>query len=182
MNQFLRSLSLIVTTVWVGGLVWVGLVFAPYLFGLAAKNSTVVPHSGVAAELIGPLLYGSDIVGLCAAALIAMILFVLRYRRCLSMGGRFFLAEIMLAVAAICAAVNYFSYTPALNDVQEKLREAYGGFHLADKTDPLYLEFTYLHQTSTMIFLVGLVVGFVVLICQSRFSESSTGPAFPSSA
>ena len=175
MNQVSRSTSLVMTTIWVGGLIWVGLVFAPYLFGLAAKNSTAVPHSGVAAELIGPLLYGPDLVGLVAAAAIGSILLVLRRRRCVSLGGRFSLSEVLLLVAAICAAVNVFGFTPALNQVQAQLKEAYGGFHLADHADPLYAEFTYLHQTSTLIFLTGLVVAFIVLICQSRFHDLAPG-------
>jgi hypothetical protein len=74
MNQFLRTVSLAVTTIWVGGLIWIGLVFAPYLFILASRNSATVPNSGVAAGLIGPLLYGSDVVGLLAALFIGSIL------------------------------------------------------------------------------------------------------------
>ena len=174
MNQFLRTVSLVVTTIWVGGLIWVGLVFAPYLFGLAAEKSSAVPTTSVAADLIGPLLYGSDLVGLVAAALIGSILIVLRRRQCVSMGGRFYLAEALLVVSIVCAAVNYFGFTPALKKVQVQLREAYGGFHLADQSDPLYAQFTYLHQTSTMIFLLGLTVGFVLLVCQSQFRDLSS--------
>ncbi len=173
MNQFLRTVSLVVTTIWVGGLIWIGLVFAPYLFGLAANNSATVPNTGVAAELIGPLLYGSDVVGLIAVASIGSMLLILRFRHCVSMGGRFYLCEILLVFAAICASVNYFGFTPALNQVQSQLRESYGGFHLADHSDPLYAQFTYLHQTSTAIFLMGLAVAFVVLICHSRFRDLS---------
>lgn len=174
MNQLLRSLAMVLTTIWVGGLVWVGLVFAPYLFALAGRHSEAVPHSGVAAELIGPLLYGSDLVGLVAVGLIGLILFILRRRKCLSMGGRFYVPETLLGLAALCTALNYFRYSPALNSVQEKLRDAYGGFHLADRSDPLYAEFTSLHQTSTAIFLCGMVVAFVVLICQTNYRDQSS--------
>lgn len=173
MNQFLRSASLVVTTIWVGGLIWIGLVFAPYLFGLAANGSTNVPNTGVAAELIGPLLYGSDVVGMVAVALVGTMLAILRFRSCLSMGGRFYLPEILLVVAAVFASINYFGFTPALTQVQSQLRESYGGFHLADRSDPLYAQFTYLHQTSTVIFLLGLAVAFAVLVCQSRFRDVS---------
>ncbi len=176
MNQFLRSTSLVITTIWVGGLIWIGLVFAPYLFGLAAQKTETVPNTSVAADLIGPMLYGSDVVGLIAVAMIGSILMVLRLRRCVSLGGRFYLPEILLAIAAICAALNYFKFTPALKQVQLQLHETYGGFHLADRTDPLYAEFTNLHQTSTVIFLLGLLVAFVILICQSRFRDTSPKP------
>lgn len=176
MNHLLRTVSLVVTTIWVGGLIWIGLVFAPYLFGLAANNSATVPNTGVAADLIGPLLYGSDVVGLIAVASIGSILLILRFRHCVSLGGRFYLAEILLVVAAICASINYFGFTPALNRVQSQLRESYGGFHLADQSDPLYAQFTYLHQTSTAIFLIGLGVALVVLVCQSQFRDTSSQP------
>ncbi len=118
MNQILRTVSLVFTTIWVGGLIWIGLVFAPYLFGLAANNSAAVPNTGVAAELIGPLLYGSDVVGLIAVASIGSMLLILRFRHCVSMGGRFYLPEILLVIAAICAYVNYFIFNNALNQVK----------------------------------------------------------------
>ena len=79
-----------------------------------------------------------------------------------------------LVIALVCAGVNFFVFNPQLNEVQEKLREEYGGFHLANQNDPLYERFTYLHETATMVFLTGMLMAFCLLICLSQFRDLAT--------
>jgi hypothetical protein len=67
------------------------------------------------------------------------------------------LSEAGVVLAVLCAAVNYWEFTPRLKGVQAQLAERYGAFHQADKADPLFQQFTGLHQTSTALFMVGFV-------------------------
>ena len=55
-------------------------VVAPYLFILAARENPDVPNAGVAADLIGPLLYSSYIAGLVVGAGLLCALIFLRRR------------------------------------------------------------------------------------------------------
>ena len=88
MTRLVKSSALVVASLWVGILFCLGFVVAPYLFILAAKNSPAVPNSGVAADLIGPLLYSSDVIGLIVGALLILALVFLRKRGEVPMGGR----------------------------------------------------------------------------------------------
>jgi hypothetical protein len=175
MTNALKGGVILVTALWVGGLFAIGFVVAPYVFTLAKHHDAAVPNSGVAASLIGPLLYGSDVLGLSVAATLGIGLLALRRRDVVPMGGKLFLSETALGLAFVCAAVNYWVYTPRLNAVRDRLAEAYGGFHLAGEGDPLLQQFTTLHQTSTAIFTVGFVAALLTLICLSQFRTRVTG-------
>ncbi len=56
MTRVVKSSALLAASLWVGVLFCLGFIVAPYLFALAARSSPAVPNSGVAAELLGPLL------------------------------------------------------------------------------------------------------------------------------
>jgi hypothetical protein len=175
MNFAVKSSALVVAALWVGILFCLGFIVAPYLFILAAKNSPAVPNTGVAADLIGPLLYSSDLISLVVGFGLAAALLYLRRRGETPLGGRMFLSEVGIAVAATCAAVNYWVLTPRLNGLQGQLAERYGAFHKADKSDPLFVQFNGLHQTSTTVFTIGLAAAFICLICMSQFRARKTG-------
>jgi hypothetical protein len=177
MKAVLKSSAVVVAALWVGVLFCLGFVVAPYLFILAARHSPAVPNTGVAAELIGPLLYSSDVVSLVAAAALVGALAYLRRRGELPLLGRLFLAEAGVAVAAACAAVNYVWLAPRLKGLQGELAGRYGAFHLADKTDPLFVQFSGLHQTSTTLFMVGLAAAAVCLVCLTQFRPRQPGAA-----
>jgi len=169
MTGVVRSSAQVMAALWVGGLFCLGLVVAPYLFILAARSSPAVPNTGVAAELVGPLLYGSDIVSLVVACgLLAAVMF-LRRRGEEPLGGRCFVVEIVVAVAAVCAAANYWWVTPRLQAAQADLTARYGAFHVADRGDPAFLRFNELHQRSTTLFLMGLGAALIGLVCMTRF-------------
>jgi hypothetical protein len=169
MTRLVKSSAVVVTALWVGVLFCLGFIVAPYLFVLAAKNSPAVPNSGVAADLIGPLLYSSDVISLVVGAGLVAALVYLRRRGEVTLGGRLYLSEIGVAVAAICAAVNYWWLAPQLNGLRGELVERYGAFHLADKADPLFVRFNGLHQTSTTLFTIGLAAALVCLVCMTQF-------------
>ena len=169
MMRVVKSSALVVTALWVGVLFCLGFIVAPYLFVLAARNSPAVPNTGVAAELIGPLLYSSDVISLVAGAVLVSVLVFLRRRGEVPLGGRLFLAEIGVVVAAGCAAVNYWWFAPRLKDLQGQLAERYGAFHQADKADPLFAQFNGLHQSSTSLFMVGLAAAMIGLVCMTQF-------------
>src|ERR1700722_8771146 len=123
MNRVLKSSALVITALWVGVLFCLGFIFAPYLFILAAKNSPSVPNTGVAADLIGPLLYSSDVISLVVGAGLVAALVYLRRRGEIPLAGRLFLSEAGVGVAAICAAANYWWFAPRLTGLQGQLAE-----------------------------------------------------------
>jgi hypothetical protein len=174
MNRVVKSSALVIAAIWVGVLVCLGFIVAPYLFFLASKNSPSVPNTGVAADLIGPLLYSSDVISLVVGALLVLALVYLRRRGEVTLGGRLFLSEIGVGIAAICAAVNYWWFAPQLKALQGQLAERYGAFHLADKADALFIQFTGLHQTSTTLFMIGLAAALVCLVCMTQFRNRQT--------
>ena len=169
MTRAMKSSALVIAALWVGALFCLGFVVAPYLFALAARHSPAVPDSGVAAALIGPLLYGADVAGLAVGAGLLLVLVWLRRRGEVPLGGRLYLGEFGVGVAALCAAVNYWGLTPRLRAVQGRLAERYGAFARAEQADPLLRQFRGLHQASTAVFLVGFVAALVVLICMTHF-------------
>jgi hypothetical protein len=180
MTKAVRSSAVVVAALWVGILFCLGFIVAPYLFALAARNSPVVPNTGAAAALIGPLLYGSDVMGLVVGAGLLVALVFLRYRGEVPLAGRLYVSEAGVLLAVVCAAVNYWAVSPRLKGVQGQLAERYGAFHLAEKADPLLQQFSALHQTSTALFVVGFVAALVCLVCMTQFRSSAVAP--PSSA
>lgn len=177
MSRVVKSTAVVATALWVGVLFCLGFVVAPYLFALAAKKSPFVPNTGVAAGLIAPLLYSSDVISLTLGAGLVAALLYLRRRGEVPLGNRLFLSEAGVAVAAVCAAVNYWWFTPEIKAVQGKLVERYGAFHLADKADPLVAKFNGLHQASTTLFMVGLAAALVCLVCMTQFvRDASNNP------
>jgi len=179
MNRLVKSATLVATSLWVGVLFCLGFIVAPYLFLLAAKKSPSVPNSGVAADLIGPLLYSSDVISLVLGAGLVAGLVCLRRRGEVPLGSRLFVSEAGVAVAGACAAVNYWWFAPRIKDVQRQLVGRYGAFHQADKADPLFARFNGLHQTSITLFMVGLAAALVCLVCMTQFRsrERNAHPA-----
>jgi hypothetical protein len=169
MTRVVKSSALVAAALWVGVLFCLGFIVAPYLFILAARNSPAVPNTGVAADLIGPLLYSADVIGLIVAGWLVAALIFLRRRGEVPLAGRAYLAEAGVAVAAVCAAVNYWVFTPRLKALQGQLAERYGAFHQADRADPLFQQFNGLHQTSTTLFMIGFAAALLCFICMTQF-------------
>jgi hypothetical protein len=176
MTRAVKSSALVIASLWVGALFCLGFVVAPYLFALAARRSPAVPDTGVAAALIGPLLYSADVVGLVVGAGLLLALAFLRRRGEVPLGGRLYLGESGVAAAALCAAVNYWVLTPRLRAIQGRLAERYGAFHQAGKADPLFRQFSGLHQASTTVFLVGFVAALIGLVCMTQFRTRAAAP------
>lgn len=169
MNRVIKAAALVAASLWVGVLFCLGFIVAPYLFILAARQSAAVPNTGVAADLIGPLLYSSDVASLVLGTCLVAALAYLRRRDELPLASKVFLAEVGVGVAVVCAAVNYWWFTPRLRSVQGLLTDRYGAFHQADKSDPLFIQFNGLHQSSTTVFMIGLAAALVCLVCMSHF-------------
>src|SRR2546430_8133514 len=106
MTRVIKSSAVVAASLWVGVLFCLGFVVAPYLFVLAGKNSPTVPNTGVAADLIGPLLYSADIGGLVVGAGLIAALVFLRRRGEVPLCGRGYLSGVGVRVAGLCAAVN----------------------------------------------------------------------------
>jgi hypothetical protein len=109
------------------------------------------------------------VVGLVVAAALVVALIFLRRRGEVPLGSRVFLSEVGVGIAAICAAVNYWGFTPRLKALQAELAARYGAFHQADRADPLLQQFNGLHQTSTTLFMVGFVAALIGLVCMTQF-------------
>jgi hypothetical protein len=169
MTRVVKSSALVIAALWVGVLFCLGFIVAPYLFILAKKNSPSVPNTGVAADLIGPLLYSSDVISLVVGALLVVALVYLRRRGEVTLGSRLFLSEIGVGIAAICAAVNYWWFAPQLKALQVQLAERHGALHKAPETDTLLIQFNGLHQTSTTLFMIGLAAALVCFVCMTQF-------------
>jgi hypothetical protein len=176
MTKAVKSSALVVAALWVGVLFCLGFILAPYLFAQAARHSPTVPNTGVAADLIGPLLYSSDVAGLVVGAVLLPALVFLRRRGEVPLAGRLYLSEAGVLLAVLCAAVNYWVFTPRLRGVQGQLAHRYGAFHQADQTDPLFQQFTGLHQTSTALFMAGFVAALVCLVCMTQFRSRAARP------
>jgi hypothetical protein len=176
MSRVVKSTALVVTSLWVGVLFCLGFIVAPYLFALAARKSPSVPNTGVAADLIGPLLYSSDVISLALGVALVGTLVYLRRRGEVPLASRWFLSEVGVGVAAVCAAVNYWWFAPQIKKVQGQLAERYGAFHQADKTDPLFAQFNGLHQISTALFMVGLAAALICLVCMTQFRPRQANP------
>ena len=80
MTKVVKSSALVIAALWVDILFCLGFVVAPYLFILTARENPDVPNAGVAADLIGPLLYSSYIAGLVVGAGLLCALIFLRRR------------------------------------------------------------------------------------------------------
>jgi hypothetical protein len=169
MNRVVKSSALVLTSLWVGVLFCLGFIVVPYLFKLAAQKNPAVPNTGVAADLIGPLLYSSDVISLVTGAVLVAALVYLRRQGEVPLGSRLYLSEIGIGIAGACAAVNYWWFAPRLKHLQGQLAEHYGAFHQADKADPLFVQFNGLHQTSTTLFMVGLAAALLCLVCLTQF-------------
>jgi hypothetical protein len=179
MTRVIKSSALVAAALWVGVLFCLGFVVAPYLFVLAARNSPAVPNTGVAADLIGPLLYSADVVGLIIGAGLVAALIFLRRRGETPLGSRLYLSEVGVGVAALCAAVNYWIFAPRIKTLQGQLAERYGAFHQADKGDPLFQQFNGLHQTSTTLFMIGFAAALICLVCMTHFRSRPSQQALP---
>jgi hypothetical protein len=171
MLRFVRTSAMVLNALWLGVPFTLGFIVAPYLFALAAQKSAVVPHTGVAAELIGPLLSLADLISMAAAITLLGALCILRHWGERVTGSRIYLAELMVALAGACAAINYWWFAPQVKAVKAQLAEKYGAYHLSDKADPLYLQFGGLHQTSTIFFVLGMVAVMMCLICQTQIKS-----------
>lgn len=163
--QVIKSLVNVGAALWIGIQCCVGLIVAPYLFKLAAQKSQVVPNTGVAATLIGPLLHQVDAISVWGGAAVLLGLLVLRSRGERSLGSRFWLGEIGVATAIVTAAINLWFVAGRIAQVKEQLAEKYGAYHLADKTDALYGQFGAWHGISTLLFLAGFVGSIVCVFC-----------------
>lgn len=174
MNRVVKSSALVVAALWVGVLFCIGFIVAPYLFIQAARGTSSVPNSGVAADLIGPLLYSLDVISLVVGAALVGALVYLRRKNEVPLGSRLYLAEAAVGVAAVCAAANYWWFAPQLRVIRGELAARYGAFHQADRTDPRFLRFDGLHQTSTVLFMVGLSAALVCFVCMTEFRSRQT--------
>jgi hypothetical protein len=174
MTRAVKTSAILLTGLWLGILFCLGFVVAPYLFSLAARHNPAVPNTGVAADLIGPLLYSSDVISLVVGAGLLLTLLFLRRRGEIPLGGRFYLSEVGFAVAVASAAVNYWIFGPRIKGIQASLAERYGAFHLAEKTDPLLRQFNGLHQTSTALFMLSFTAVLTCLVCLTQFRPRSS--------
>ena len=175
-TKTVKSSAIVMASLWVGVLFCLSGIVAPYLFFLAGRNSAAIPNSGVAAQLIGPLLYCSDVLGLAVGSNLLAALVFLRQRDELPLGGKLFLPEAGVGLAIFCAAINYWVLTPRLQALRGQIAERYGAFSQVDKADPLFKQFSGLHQTSTTLFLLGLAAAFICLVCLTHFDSRASDP------
>jgi hypothetical protein len=169
MTNVLKFVAVLITALWMGGLFWVGFVIAPYLFILAEKNSPLVPHSGVAADLVGPLLYSAYALSLILAVGLIVILVILRKRNQVPLGSKIFLSEIGLGMAFLTTVINYAWCSPKVAAIRRQLNEQFGGFHLTDPAEPLYHAFKTYHLISVGLFGLSFIGTVVCLLCLSQF-------------
>lgn len=174
--RWLTSAMAVSAGMWCGLQCCIGFVVAPHLFAMAAQKSQAVPNTGVAAEIIGPLLHRMDLISMAAGAVLLVLLLVLRRLGETPLAARRWVSEIGFMATIVTAIANVQGIAPRIALAKQHLAEKYGAYHLADKTDPLYAQFGKWHGISTSLFLVGLVGSLVGAWCLTRFTRLGTTP------
>ncbi len=149
MTRFLRTALIVVAGLWTGGLLALGAVAAPAIFGAA-------PSRPVAGGVFGAILLRFDKVELvfAAAALLGAAALTLRSKR-----RRPWLSLALSAVLAVLACLTAFGVHPAV--VSERSRV--GNFDALPDGDPSKARFDALHRTSVRLSGAKLLLGLLLL-------------------
>lgn len=170
MRTFLRFVLLLALAVWIGGMIWIGPVFAGYLFTLPERGSEWVPHTHAAGDLIAPLLAGIErtawvVIPICLACIALLARLGARLG-----GARLQLAPLALVAALGISLYNGLSLFPEIREIRLEVAAAEGPEALVEG-HPRYAEFDAKHELSTRLFSIDLLLALVALGCAARVTS-----------
>lgn len=157
MVKLFRFLAAVFLLVWLGVSIGISFYAAPSLF---SNESGRVENSGVAGDIIAPLLHKMHVTAWVAIPLAMVCLAVAwklsgGYRR-----GALTAALTLLGLALFASLYSGVVITQDIQQIREELKQAYGGYHLAPEDDPERRRFGALHGQSMVLTLGGLALGF----------------------
>lgn len=157
MVKLFRFLAAGALLVWLGTMIGISFYVAPSLFG---NESGRVENSSVAGDIMSPLLHKMELTAWVAIPL-AMVCLVSAWQLSGRQGGRSLKAALVMLGLALCGSLfSGIVLTREIREIREELTRAYGGYHLAPKTDPERQRFASLHGQSMIVAMGNLLLGF----------------------
>lgn len=154
MVKLLRYVAAIALAVWIGSIVNT-LAAARSIFD---NESGHVPDSGIAGDIVGPLLHNMHVTGwiACGVALVAILL--IRKIRPARRNMVIWATGAVLLIALLTGVYSGIVLTEQIQDIRIEIAEAYGTYDAAPKESTLRSRFGALHGLSMGIAMLNLVL------------------------
>ncbi len=173
MLKFLRFFCAALLLVWLGNVITISFYVAPSLF---SNQSGQVPNSGVAGEIITPLLHEMYATG-WIAVFILLVVHGAIWKICPPRS-----TKVLLISGALLAAAwvnDLYAGTVLIHRIEgirAELKKEFGGYHLAPKDNPERQRFGKLHGLSMMLAMLNLTLGFGSFFCVTQLMENEKHP------
>jgi hypothetical protein len=165
MNTFLRTLILLATIVWLGGLLFFPIV-------AAITFTTLVPDTHAAGTIVGACLRVLDKEGLACGVVLMLLLFAGRVRGLYTRS--IFPAIVTVVVMLALTSITHYVIIPRM----EKYRMAAGGvIDAVPKDDPNRAAFDQLHQTSEKVEEGVMIAGLLFVVLLARAESGTIKPS-----
>jgi hypothetical protein len=152
-----RFAALAALVVWLGGMIVLGLLVAPAIFGAL---SAADPQGGraVAGAVFGETLRRFHLLAYVCGAVIFVSLFVLKF---VGPPPQAFVAR--AAIVAVMLMLAIYSGVPLTNQIEQVQSAAAQPVSRLPETDPQRLRFDSLHRLSTTLMTINVALGIVLL-------------------
>ena len=158
----LRYVAIVAIAIWAGGMIVLGAVAAPSIFGALAARG-VAEHRILGGAIFGEVLRRFHLVTyICAAVLFLSLL--LRA----ALGPRPAYFGIRFAVFALMLSATLYTGLVLSRQIDATRVSAGGAPSSLAETDPRRIEFARLHQLSTVLQLLPVVGGLALLFWEAR--------------
>jgi hypothetical protein len=164
MRTLLRSLILLAIAIWVGGLLFFGVVVAPVAFG---RLMPMFPDPAVGLQVAGTMVRDSlthlHDIGLFCGAILLLLYIVERVTRATrrAIGPPMLLVAVMMGLTAY----SQFSVIPRMEMLRIKAGVAMADF---GSTNPARVDFNRLHNLSTSLEGIVLLCGLGLIVLYAR--------------
>jgi hypothetical protein len=160
MLTLVRSLRLLTTVVWVGGIIFFAFVLAPVAF-------SVLPSQHLAGAVVGGTLRVLDVIGLACGTVFFLATLIL-YRRVRP--GRTRIYEIQVLLCAIMLLATTYLHAGILPAMEQDRLQAGGDIEAAPLTNAAKLHFEMLHKRSERVEGAVLFLGLGIVLLLARES------------
>ena len=152
-----RYVALLSLTVWLGGMVVLGLLVAPSTFGVLQAHD---PAAGrvLAGALFGVILRQFYILEYACGALILICLLIMKF---VGPPPRAFLLR--AAIVVLMVGLAGYAGVPVAREIGQLQARVSGPINKLAETDPIRMRFDRLHSTSTTLMTVNMVLGLILL-------------------
>lgn len=157
MLRIMRFMAALILMIWLGIMIGLSFLVAPELF---SGRIEAVPSSAVAGEIMSPLLHKMDVVAWVSAPACALIVLALWLGGGKARHNRAAVGSLALLGLALGASI--FSggvLTPKMRGLRADLKQEFGGYDKAPKTDARRVEFGKLHGASMTLALLEIIAG-----------------------